>query len=183
MTRSHSVTHMRRLITRRVPGDIAGCSTTSSRPTYTLQEACKLPMFQANLMILQQPRTGSPERTADRPTRLVVRRSRNPESFHQVKQGSALQSEPGGRAARTTEHPVGLRHAARISSRTLFVGFERSSSGASKRWVRRIAERGYEANIQWRGARAAYCFKFAFLEKAKEIGLKFQRHVSDSIQE
>ena len=40
-----------------------------------------------------------------------------------------------------------------------------------------------DANIQWRGARAAYCFKFAFLEKAEEIGLKFQRHVSDSIQE
>jgi hypothetical protein len=38
MTRLHSVTHMRRLTTRRAPKDSAGCSTTSSRPTCTLQD-------------------------------------------------------------------------------------------------------------------------------------------------
>jgi hypothetical protein len=38
MTRLHSVTHMRRLTTRRVPRDSAGCSRTSSRPTCKLQD-------------------------------------------------------------------------------------------------------------------------------------------------
>ncbi len=46
----------------------------------------RTPNVEANLIILQQPRPDSPARSADRPTRLVVRRSRNTEALHFVKQ-------------------------------------------------------------------------------------------------
>src|SRR5260370_25578285 len=63
-------------------------------------------MFEANLIILQQPRSDLPEGSADRPTRLLVRRSRNTEALHLVKQRGALQAESGGRSFRTTEPPL-----------------------------------------------------------------------------
>ncbi len=66
----------------------------------------RTPNVEANLIILQQPRPDSPARSADRPTRLVVRRSRNTEALHFVKQRGALQAESGGCPFRTTEPPL-----------------------------------------------------------------------------
>src|ERR1700752_252575 len=63
-------------------------------------------MFEANLVIQQQPRPDSLESSADRPARLLVRRSRNTEALHLVKQRGSLQAESGGRSFRTTEPPL-----------------------------------------------------------------------------
>src|SRR4029077_20865846 len=59
-------------------------------------------MFEANLIILQQPRSESPKRSADRPTR----RSRDTKALHFVKQRVALQAESGGCSFRTAEPPL-----------------------------------------------------------------------------
>src|SRR4029077_7654266 len=59
-------------------------------------------MFEANLIIPQQPQPDSPERCVDRPTL----RSRNTEALHLVKQRGALQAESGGCPSRTPEPPL-----------------------------------------------------------------------------
>src|SRR5437870_1774364 len=87
-------------------------------------------MFEGNLIILQQPRLDSPERSTDRRTRPcpghlkvceihrcaaesvtsvlpVVRRRRDAEALHLVKQRGALQAKSGSCSSRTAELPIG----------------------------------------------------------------------------
>jgi hypothetical protein len=42
--------------------------------------------------------------------------------------------------------------------------------------------RGNDANIDSRGARAAYRFELALLEHTEQFGLKLQRHVADFVE-
>src|SRR6476620_6344017 len=68
----------------------------------TLSGKSTVPGLNSTLIILQQARSDSPERCADRPTR----RSRNTKAPHLVKQRGALHAEPGGCSFRTAEPPV-----------------------------------------------------------------------------